>query len=324
MENAKLDVVRNNTAIDITKLIMSFLVVAIHTEPFGFSFWLDKGFGIVTRLCVPFFFVASSYFFFSKDRSPLKYIKRIFTLYFIWSLIYLPFDVAEIKTMTALQIIVRYLWVGNGHALWYLCGSLVGFILVYVLSRKVSSHVMLGIGCLLLFIGCMKSTYAPILENIFHVRVCDFLGSRNGLFYSFVYYALGLFIAKRECIYTETRQKYFVKFGICFIALCLESIILVVVFKTQDTILWLSVLPLTYYFFMIIKDTRVLISDDASYFIRKCSTIIYVSHCFFIYIFSDLHYWKAFIVVSSVSVMFSMLVIFLGNVKGLKWLRKLS
>ena len=49
----------SNVAIDIVKLIFAYLVVAIHTEPFGFSFWLDKGFGIITRLCVPFFFVAS-------------------------------------------------------------------------------------------------------------------------------------------------------------------------------------------------------------------------------------------------------------------------
>ncbi|WP_420341571.1 acyltransferase family protein [[Clostridium] aminophilum] len=51
-----------NTTVDLVKLIMAFLVVCIHTEPFGFNFWLDKGFGIVTRLCVPFFFVSSAYF----------------------------------------------------------------------------------------------------------------------------------------------------------------------------------------------------------------------------------------------------------------------
>ena len=48
-----------NGTIDIAKLFMAVLVIGIHTEPFSFNFWLDKGFGIVTRLCVPFFFVSS-------------------------------------------------------------------------------------------------------------------------------------------------------------------------------------------------------------------------------------------------------------------------
>ena len=51
-----------NSAIDITKLIMAVLVIGIHTEPFHANVWLDRGFGIITRLCLPFFFVASAYF----------------------------------------------------------------------------------------------------------------------------------------------------------------------------------------------------------------------------------------------------------------------
>ena len=46
-----------NTTIDVFKFIFSILVVGIHTEPFGWNIWLDRGFGIITRLCVPFFFV---------------------------------------------------------------------------------------------------------------------------------------------------------------------------------------------------------------------------------------------------------------------------
>lgn len=46
-----------NTTIDVFKLLFSILVVGIHTEPFGWNIWLDRGFGIITRLCVPFFFI---------------------------------------------------------------------------------------------------------------------------------------------------------------------------------------------------------------------------------------------------------------------------
>ncbi len=55
MELEKANSPKNKATIDIVKLIMAFLVVDIHTEPFGGIFWLDKGFGIITRMCVPFF-----------------------------------------------------------------------------------------------------------------------------------------------------------------------------------------------------------------------------------------------------------------------------
>ena len=42
LENASSQ--KSNATIDIVKLIMAFLVVGIHTEPFGGVFWLDKGF----------------------------------------------------------------------------------------------------------------------------------------------------------------------------------------------------------------------------------------------------------------------------------------
>ena len=99
---------KTNKSIDVVKLIMAFLVVAIHTEPFGAWFILDKAFGIFTRLCVPFFFVASSYFFFLKNGDPIHYAKRLFLLYLIWSVIYLPFDLQEMKEMTLVEILVMY------------------------------------------------------------------------------------------------------------------------------------------------------------------------------------------------------------------------
>ena len=61
--NMKKDIIgrKTNAGIDITKLFMAILTIGIHTEPFGFDMWLDYGFGLATRFCVPFFFVASSY-----------------------------------------------------------------------------------------------------------------------------------------------------------------------------------------------------------------------------------------------------------------------
>ncbi|MBQ3182175.1 MAG: acyltransferase [Clostridia bacterium] len=327
MENTKELQIKNNRAIDIAKLVLAFLVVAIHTEPFGDYYWLDKGFGLITRLCVPFFFVASSYFFFLKDTAPLKYIQRLFVMYLIWSVIYLPFDLVELGTMTLPEILERYLWIGNGHALWYLCGSIIGFAIAYGLSRFLSPRTVLVIAVIILTVGCLKSTYAPVLNRFLPIEVSDFLGSRNGLFYGFPYYALGMYIAKVK----ESREKStaynLAGFGISFLLLCVESAVMVVGFKVSATIIWLSVMPLVYFFFMTVKGTELPISSGAARYCRKLSTLIYLTHSAYIYILKDLvpdiAGWLLFLTVSAVSVLVSMVIILLGKLKFFKWLKYL-
>lgn len=326
MEKVKELQTKNTHAIDIVKLIMAFLVVAIHTEPFSGNFWLDKGFGIVTRLCVPFFFVASSYFFFQKEKAPLKYIKRLTMMYLIWSLIYLPFDWTELTNMTLPKILERFLWIGNGHALWYLLGSIIGFVIAYLLSRKLSPRTVLIIGAVVLVIGCLKSTYVPMLNRLLPIELSAFYG-RNGLFYGFPYYALGLYIAKTKDQKRGSIAGNTVGFIVCFLLLCAESAVMVLFFKVSATILWLSVMPLVYFFFMTVKGINIPISSGAARYCRKLSTIIYLTHSAYIYIFkgfvSNIQGWLLFLMVSVASVAVGALIIVLSELKYFKWLKYL-
>jgi surface polysaccharide O-acyltransferase-like enzyme len=166
--NIDKELVQHNekSTIDVMKFIMAILVVGIHTEPFGFNIWLDRGFGIITRVCVPFFFVAGSYFFFQGNKSFWKYLSRIAELYIIWSIIYLPFDISGLKQMSISEILVRYLWSGNDHALWYLCGTISGTLVVYLLQKVFSDLHTVLITTAFLIVGCMGSTWAPLVENI--------------------------------------------------------------------------------------------------------------------------------------------------------------
>lgn len=321
MGNTKNVSLQPHAAIDVTKLIMAFLVVAIHVEPFGFSFWLDKGFGIITRVCVPFFFIASSYFFFLKNGSALHYVKRLFILYFVWSVIYLPFSIPRMEGMSVAQILKRYLWSGNGHALWYLCGSIVGFLITYGLSKVMSPKKVFYIAVAFLVVGTLKSTYAPLFESVFQITIKDYIGSRNGLFYAFAYYALGLVIAKSDDSQTKSLKKNVIGFFVSMVFLIVESVIFVWWFKTRETTLWISALPLTYNFFMIVKNIKLPISDKKSVFCRKLSTLIYVSHCFFMYLLSDLQYWVLFLAVSLLSIAFGVLIICLSKTRWFKWLK---
>ena len=314
-----------NGAIDIAKLLMAVLVIGIHTEPFGFNFWLDKGFGIVTRLCVPFFFVTSAYFFWNKEKSAMTFLKRIVLLYFVWSIIYLPFDINKLKEMSVSQLLNRFLWGGSEHALWYLCVTIIGFIIAYALLKIMKPKYVLIIAILLLVIGTFKSTYSTAIQQLFGFSLSDYLGSRNGLFYGFPYIALGMAIAKSKTQgKTDNKKKLYIGFAVSLLLLMIESYAFVIYFKAESTILWLSVFPYTYYFFMIANNVDIQIKKTYSLIFRKMSTLMYVSQYLFIPILSeDLSTMLFFLAVIISTAAFALIIIKLSDVKPLKFLEYL-
>lgn len=316
---------KTNGTIDIIKLILAFLVVGIHTEPFSKIFWADKGFAVITRICVPFFFVASAYFYWKKEKSPFQYLKRIFILYLIWTIIYLPFDIQDLSAMSVLEILKRFFWSGNVHALWYLYGSIIGFIIVFVLLKFLSPKTVFAISIIFLIIGCAKSTWSPLIVKYLHFEIPDVLGVRNGLYYAFPYMSLGMLIAKRkESGLGIVKWKYIIGLLISVVFLFAESYVFVIKMKTDTTILWISVLPMTYFFFMLSLNTNIQISKSVSLFFRKASTLIYVSHSLFLIAFKGLGEGVLyFVAVSAASFSLASVIILLSDFKYTKWLRYL-
>ena len=299
-----------NATLDIAKLFFALLVVAIHTEPFGFSFLFDKAFGIITRLCVPFFFVTSSYLFFQSQNSPWKYIKRLFTLYLVWCILYLCINFANVKSLSLPELLVHYFW--DGHdVLWYLMASIIGFLITYGFSKFFKPKTVLMISTIFLFVGCVKSTYAPLFQRLFSIGIPDLLGSRNGLYYAFPYYALGFFIARQNFLNSPKKRSKYIGFGVCLCLLVVEAVLFTIILKTNATILWLSVLPLTYYLLIILNDTNIPVSYNLSVTIRKTSTLVYVIHPFFLRVFNSFRYFVYFFIVALASVLVSLLIVWL-------------
>ena len=301
---------KTNSSIDVAKVIMALLVVGVHTEAFGFNFWLDKGLGIITRMCVPFFFITSAFFCWLKgDAKNKKTILRLSILYLVWSVIYLPFDFQKYREMSLLELLRLFFWDGNGHALWYLCGSVIAIIMIDMLLHVFKPKTILIISLFFLVIGCMKSTWKPLINDLFHISLPDMLGSRNGLFYGFPYMALGMNLAKNSKWKAKSFRRIAIGLFLSLICLVLESFLFVIVFKTTATILWLSVFPLSYYFFIFVYNLSIHLEKEQSLYLRKTSTLIYVSHHLFLALFSSLHYLPLFFAVSICSILFSSLII---------------
>lgn len=315
---------RINATIDIVKLIMAIFVVGIHTEPFGYNIWLDRGFGVITRLCVPFFFVASGYFYWKKEKTLFEYVTRLAIIYVIWSLIYLPFDFSALKNTSIVEIILRYFWYGNEHALWYLCGSIIGMLLtntIYIVLNKKSKNVFF-ISLVLLFIGCLLSTYAPLFYKVLSIKDYSVYNFRNGVFYAFPYITMGLIIAQNESVPNAiSNTKLVAGFIMSMILLVAESLVFVVIFNTASTILWMSVLPCSYFLFFLLTKINIQLRKDITIFIRKLSTLVYLCHGLFLLLFDKMHTFQYFFIVSLCSLFLATIIIVLSRNKYFRWLQ---
>lgn len=287
---------------DIAKFLCAILVIGIHTEPFAFNFLLDKGFGLITRLAVPFFLLSSSYFLFRKRNedkifSIKPYIFRVIKFYFFWSLIYLPIRIygwVEGKTsfneITVLYI--KDIFINGTYPhLWFLPALIIGVILVGALLRFCEIEVIVSISLILFFIGIMFSTYLPLIENTISGGggIIDYIGTRNGIFYGFVYVALGAWLSMRNSIVERVdMRKWIVGFFLSMFALGVESVLAIFFIETQATILWFSVIPATICFFVITLKINVINESSTTILFRKASILMYASHYLFIVLFMSI------------------------------------
>ena len=325
-------------AIDIAKLVCALLVVAIHTEPFAFNYWLDKAFGVLTRIPVPFFFMASGFFLFYTDKEKTTFLKiskycfRILILYTAWSIIYLPLLYSRCLTDNSFNtsmFLKSIFWFGSYSHLWYLIASIVAALLTYVSLKVTSMKMTFFISVVFLIFGTMFSTYAPLFKRL-HLgvldrilSVLDTIGTRNGLFYGFFYITLGAYAIQCKSYKIAI---YLAVFVVSFIALAVEGFIAVRYVGSIEHNLWFCAPPLVFSSYMIILSLKPIISKKIALICRNGSTIIYTSHrLFIVFLISIVHLEKGLflcLLTTVIAIAFSGLILYLkeGKMRFLKYL----
>ncbi|HSD14440.1 MAG TPA: acyltransferase family protein [Flavobacterium sp.] len=191
-----------NPSIDILKLGLSFLIVALHIFPLSrlkgidgiLSYEIANG---ITRIGVPTFFIISGYFLRNKinDKTYLiKYGKRILFLYLVWQLIYLPdmirfYNLGWFSTSNLILKLVFGYW----H-LWYLLATVFAVVLLYYLKEKSVRQKFL-LALLLFFIGyAYQLAYKTNILNDFPALKLAYEGmgtTRNFIFMGYPFLVLG-------------------------------------------------------------------------------------------------------------------------------------
>ena len=205
-------------SIDWMKLILSFLVVAIHVNPLGNTYgyllfpWV--------RVCVPLFFISSSYLLFEKaekavtDKEKLhilfRFLKRNILLYAFWFVILFPATVlikdffSEGWIRGVKKIILCFFFSSTFKGSWYIMASMWAAVIVYWLGGGKKSRYLLLVSLILYGFCCLYSVYSPWSMRIHTLKAIRKLYPKywaNSFLVAIFWFTMGRIIA-------ENREKW--------------------------------------------------------------------------------------------------------------------
>ena len=269
----------NYQNLNILKYISSILIIVLHLRPFfNFSNELDLAFNnIITRICVPIFFIITGYFVAKKEKENKnyikEYIKKTIPLYLIWSLLYIPVIIGTIIQylpiineyiskinitlplliilsiiLLPIIVLVALCYTGVYYHLWYFPAIIFSLLVLKKWKQKFNIKYLLIISFLLLF-GATETYYGVLplsIKRTLSYYYNIFFTTRNFLFFGLFYVVLGYYVGIKEKAYS----KYcFLKLIVSFFLLTFEAILLHDTDRLNSNIL-LSCIPLTYYLFI--------------------------------------------------------------------------
>lgn len=280
--------------IDYFKITAAFLVVAIHTSPLS-SFSSNGDFlltRIIARIAVPFFLMVTGYFVIrpylfhqSVDSTPLfRFIKKTLFLYIAAIILYLPINLyaGHFNGMNILDILRMLVFDGTLYHLWYLPASMLGTLLVFFASRRLSLKLILCGSLLLYIIGLFGDSYFGLIKNfqIFGAayealfQISSY--TRNGIFYVPIFLVIGAWIGNSQK--SISHKSNMLGLLLSFILMVAEGFTLHDLEIQRHDSMYLSLLPCMFFLFQLI--TSVKLKSQKS--LRTVAAMIYVLHPLFI------------------------------------------
>ena len=168
-----------SASIDLSKYILSLMVVAIHVAP-ARGFWYELMIPVL-RLAVPLFFMISGYLLFVRmkelyndklNEALMKYLFRILKLYLAWLILLFPVTVWNRKYFSEgifaglKKILKGFVFGSTFPASWYLMALIIGTALVYIGSRYMENCVVFIVGTVLYIICCLLSNYGNFCGSL--------------------------------------------------------------------------------------------------------------------------------------------------------------
>lgn len=148
---------KNIYSLNTLKLLLSFMVVFIHTR-----FFLDTSALLDTftsngffRISVPIFFIINGYFLPSSIKSFKEWLMKSLTMYIALTVLYSFFWLDFTSVMSALKSTLHAFFVGFSH-LWYLQAMIIAGVIIFLFKNK---NLLLFLSVILFFLGVLFQIY---------------------------------------------------------------------------------------------------------------------------------------------------------------------
>ena len=250
--------------VDILKFVFAILIFLLHNGMFSLIPYYSVIQVVTVRLAVPFFFVASGFFFANKlillqnktekKEAIYEYCKRLGTKLLVFepiSIIILVAGRLVVEHMALPQIAIitikEILFYPRG-ALWFIQALIVSSILLFPIINTNKEFVAIIPAIVLYIIALLGNRYYFLIEGTIWASLIDryesiFITVRNGLFEGFPFMLCGCLIARKQGIIKEWKRGTLVfLFAISFFVVFLESILLRHCSGHDDNSLYLSYL----------------------------------------------------------------------------------
>ncbi len=277
--------------IDIFRIAAAIMIIAIHTSPLV-SFSHEADFvltRIIARVAVPFFFMCTGYFLIpgcieSRENRKRVFVKFLFKTGFLYGaaiLIYLPVNIYSgyFKEKPIIVNITKdIVFDGTFYHLWYIPASIIGFVIVYTLTTRLSLKKVFTLSFILYLIGLFGDSYYGISEkfdaaNSFYGTLFSYFDyTRNGLFFAPVFIVLGAIIAKSKREYSL--RKNLVGFALALSALIAEALILHHYSLQRHDSMYIMLIPAMFFLFRIL----LIIKGESQKILRDISMLVYILH----------------------------------------------
>lgn len=286
--------------LDFMRYLCALIIVIMHLRPYLNEIdMLDLLFNnIISRICVPFFFIVSGYFVArkSKEQSDYlrKYIKGMIPCYIFWSIVYIPLGLSYIQelgipvVLFPVALLIGFLYFGTYYHLWYFPALFLSLILVRFWCKRFSIKSLLLVAFVLLCLGASETYYGMLPEGIQHFFTTYYFNifytTRNFLFFGLFYVALGYFLGSRK-------RKYVAYSGLLFV---LSSVLLVIEvlvlqgFERLDSNIMFACIPMVYSMFHFLVYFKEVCPLRFRYSYRDLSKYYYFIHPLLIFIFLGL------------------------------------
>ena len=318
--------------LDILKYICAVLIMFLHLRPFFNTIYPNVDFAlnnIITRICVPIFFMITGYFVAKKERNDQRYIinycKKMIPLYLVYSLAYLPILISyaydnRVFVMSYIEQIPPVLYIplaavgyplimlialvysGIYYHLWYFPAVMLSLWTLAKWKKHFDVRYLLIISFILLLFGATETYYGVLpltITSIIKFYFKIFVTTRNFLFFGLFYTILGYYVGQRSKLPTN---HCFILLIISFFLLSFEALFLRNTDRLNSNIL-LSCIPLSYFLFVSVifitektKKLKFPFRDLSKYYYLVHPMIIYLLLRFdIINIHSD-PYWQIILV----------------------------